>query len=300
MKNIISYALFGYNQTTHETSFPFYTYLRGLALNVRLARLLFPSWKVRLHVDQRTYDAFERYFELMSNKEWGSIIEIVICEEAPLTKAMLWRLKPAFDPNVERFICRDLDSPLIYKDAQAVYQWVESGKAAHAITASNSHTIPMLGGMVGFTKYFMDKVGYRDWESMVNQMGGYEQKGADQDFLGKFINPCFASTDSSSIMQHYFKGFDPIFKSDGYRTCTCPQLGTHAEDCPLDIDIGIDRELKDSDQICGHIGAAGAYEGPMFKFLNKYWHKFDDLNSIEKNFPEGLFFWHTRPDLIQA
>jgi len=286
--NVISFSLFGFNKDRQKDCFDFHSYLRGLMINLRLARLLFPDWRVRLHIDQVSYDAFERLFELLSGDEWSNIIDIVICDEAPLTKSMLWRLKPAFDPNVERFICRDLDSPLTYRDAQAVQDWIESGKAAHAITDSVSHNINMLGGMVGFTKYFMDKVGVRDWDSLVNQMGGYDRKGADQDLLNTFVYPHFAVKGTDSIKQHYVLGMPNSFL-DGW-----------TNEIP-DVEVpGVHHYHKQSDDICGHIGAAGYYEPPLFKYLNKYWDSFDDISSIEKHYPKNLFFWNFREDLIQT
>ena len=160
---IISYSLFGYNKERAANCFDFNSYLRGLMINVRLQRLLFPEWRIRLHLDQSSYNGFQRFFELLSRSEHYNLIDIVICEEAELTKAMLWRLMPIFDGKVERFICRDLDSPLTYRDAQAVKDWENSSKTAHAITDSVSHTIPMMGGMIGFTKYANDFIKATDW-----------------------------------------------------------------------------------------------------------------------------------------
>ena len=287
---VISYSLFGYGKPRAKNCDNFNGYLRGLMINVRLQRLIFPDWRIRLYLDADTYKGFERFFDLLSGDKWYNAIDIEVCEDAHLTKAMLWRLKPMFDPTVERFICRDLDSPLMYKDAQAVKQWIDSGKTAHAITASGSHTVPMLGGMIGFTKYANDFIKAKDWDSMVNQMSGYETKGADQDFLGKYIYRKFAGA-NHSIMSHYFFGMpDPFL--DGYKTCSCPQLGTHAEDCPLDIQLEIPRELKETDNICGHIGAAGYYEIPMNNFLAPYFDKFDDLRQIEEPHNPSIFNWN--------
>lgn len=284
---VISYSLFGYGKDRHKDCFDFNSYLRGFMINLRLARLLFPDWRVRLHIDQPSYNAFERLLQLLSSKEWGSLIDIEICEEAPLTKAMLWRLKPAFDPTVERFICRDLDSPLTYREAQAVKDWEISGKAAHAITDSVSHNINMLGGMAGFTKYFMDYVGVQDWDQLVDQMGGYDRKGADQDLLNTYVYPRFAVKGSDSIKQHYVLGMPQSFL-DGW-TNQIP-----------DIELeGVPESYRQSNDVCGHIGAAGYYEAPLFKFLNNHWDKFDDISSIEKHYPESLFFWNYRDDLIK-
>jgi hypothetical protein len=279
---VISYSLFGYNKERFAGCDNFSGYLSGLMINLRLARLLFPEWKVRLHLDRGTYEGLKSFWDALS-------LDIVLCDDAPLTKAMLWRMKPAFDSNVEMFICRDTDAPLTYRDAQAVKQWELSPKVAHAITDSVSHTIPMMGGMIGFkNQFFRDYTGYTDWESMVSQQGGYDVKGADQDFLGRFVYTKFASS-TSSIMQHYFLGMYNTF-IDGFLRCDCPSVLGHNDNCPLNIKLNISEDLKETNLICGHIGAAGNYQIPTYNFLRKHKEKFVDLQIAESVLP-NLFNW---------
>lgn len=270
---VISYALFGFNKAREKDCFDFNSYLRGLAINLRLARLLFPEWKVRLHIDEASYNGFQRYFELLQHPH-SDILQISICREAELTKAMLWRMKPAFDPEVKLFICRDLDSPLTYKDKCAVDEFENSTKAAHAITDSISHNIPMMGGMIGFKNHhFKDYTGFHNWDEMINQMSGYNIKGADQDFLNRYIYPKYANPSNSSILQHYFLGMPNTFL-DGYK---------NSVEQPVN-------ELQASNYICGHIGAAGHYPPETERFLKKYRDKFDDLR-IAEALHKDIFYW---------
>lgn len=285
---IISYSLFGYGKERQANCFDFNSYLRGLMVNMRLKRLLFPEWVIRLHLDESTYNGFIEFFNLLQIE---SGLQIIICNDAPLTKAMLWRMKPLFNTEVERVICRDLDSPLTYRDAQAVKQWEDSGKAAHAITDSVSHNLPMLGGMVGFIKdNFVQRVGFNGWDNFVNQMGGYEVKGADQDLLNRYVYPKFANGSDSSIMQHYFLGMPNTFL-DGFRRCDCYSVQGHKEDCHLNIKLDLPEEYKDSNAICGHIGAGGWYEGETLRFLGRYKDKFADLIEAEKLHKPEIFNW---------
>jgi hypothetical protein len=286
---IISYSIFGYNKERQAGCDNFNGYLYGLMINLRLARLLFPDWKVRVHLDQNTYNGLQRFWELLQPPH-SERLQIVICEETELTKAMLWRMLPAFDDKVEMFICRDTDAPLTYRDAQAVKEWELSTKQAHAITDSVSHTIPMMGGMIGFkNQYFKDYTGYTNWESMVNQMSGYQTKGVDQDFLLKFIYPKFASQSNSSIMQHYFLGMPNTF-IDGWRRCDCPQTIGHNDNCPLNIKLNLPEEYKETNLICGHIGAAGNYQIPTYNFLRRYKDNFKDIQAAEAILP-NIFNW---------
>jgi hypothetical protein len=266
---IISYALFGYNKERQENCFAFADYLRGLLVNIRLARMVYPGWVIRLHVDQSTYDGLKDILTKLP-------IQIEICDDAPLTLAMLWRLKPCFDSQVEYTICRDLDSPLTYREAQAVEYWLRSGKAAHAITDSVSHNIPMMGGMVGFWKYIRDYTGVNTWEKLVDKKLDFKVKGMDQFLLNKHVYPGFSREDS--IVQHYVLGMPDTFLSE-YHT----QI--------QDIDLKLPQDYKETNDTCGHIGAAGYYSAPMNKLIQKHRDKFLDLEQIEKNYPT-TFYWN--------
>ena len=275
---VIAYSLFGYNKEKPANCFTFDSYLRGLMINVRLARLLYPDWRVFVYVDQSTYLGLRTFFDSQT------FMSVIVCSDAPLTKAMLWRMMPAFQSGVELFICRDTDSPLTFRERQAVFQWEQSPKQAHSITDSISHNIPMLGGMVGFkTLHFKERLKVSDWDEMVDKMGGYEVKGRDQDFLNQYVYPAYANT-NDSIMMHYLLGRRNPF-IDGYMTCNCrADDGTHhKEGCKLDIDVkDLSNDLKETNNFAGHIGAAGWYEPPMFKFFEQHLDKFRDIREAEQ------------------
>lgn len=276
MKKCISYALFGFNKERHANCFDFNSYLRGLTINVRLNRLLYPGWEIVVHMDQSTYDGFPNLFNNI-----GIVVKIE--PDAPLCLAMLWRLKPAFETELGQWkyshvICRDLDSPPTYREVQAVTQWIANDKAMHAITDSVSHSIALLGGMIGVRPaYFNERVA-PNWNAMI-ALGSenYNAKGTDQNFLNKIIYPKFATPGSDSITQHYVLGMGNTFLQDYHSSIP-------------DIMIGLPDELRESNTICGHIGAAGAYQAAQDKFLLKYWDKFSDILEAEKQFPK-IFYW---------
>ena len=269
---VISYSLFGYNKERQENCFVFADYLRGLSVNIRLARVLYPDYVVRLHTDNSTYDGLKHIFDRLP-------IDIVICEDAELTKAMLWRMKPLYDNNVDIVLCRDLDSPLTYRERQAVRYWENKDKAAHAIADSVSHDVAMMGGMIGFKKRnFIDYTGFATWEALVENKGiDYKRKGADQDLLNRYVYPCFARHGSDSITQHYILGISNTFLSDYHNTI------------PL-MDIEAPVEFKCTNDLCGHIGAAGYYSAPMLSFILKYKDLFSDLWNIEKDHKD-IYYW---------
>lgn len=295
MKGAITYALFKHEGIEGQPSgFNFATYLRGMMINIRLNKLLFPEWTTLIELDKNVY---EKYFNLFNKLKQGGWIDFRVNESEPLTKAMLWRLKPCFEMGTDGFkvwdyvLCRDLDSPATYREAQAVKYWMNRDKAAHAITDSVSHDVPMLGGMIGFIpKYFTEKVQQKEWAAMFYGVNiDFNRKGADQDFLTQYIYPRFSQHGSDSITQHYFKGMPNSYLSD-WNTCLCDSTVGHVSHCIHNLELNIPLEMKEANECCGHIGSAGYYNGQMSRFINKHSDKFVDLINIESEYPD-MFSW---------
>lgn len=273
----ISYSIFGVGET-NPNCFSFESYLRGLHLNLRLNRLIYPDWITVINCDSKT-QPFVWDLNNLPN------VRVMSHKAAPLCAAMLWRLAPVFEMSgghwlYSHVICRDVDSPTTYREAQAVQVWINNDKAMHAIADSVSHTIPLMGGMIGVRPdYFTERMNCNTFHDFM-QLGkdyNFSAKGTDQDFLNGIVYQRFAQPGHDSITQHYIKGMPQTFLQDYHNTID-------------DIPLGIPESLKESNEICGHIGAAGFYEPPMFKFLNKYWHKFGDILEIEKKNTD-IFWW---------
>ena len=274
MKGCISYSLFGAERARQENCFDFPSYIRGFLVNIRLARLLYKDWDIMLQTDQPTYNAYKSLFDRLPIK-----LE-VHQDNVPLTLAMLWRLRPCFYRQYTHVICRDVDSPLTFRERQAVQYWINREKAAHAITDSVSHNIPLMGGMIGFMpEHFMNRMGVDSWSKLINLKPNYawERKGSDQSFLCDVVYPKFAQMGSDSITQHYVKGHANTFLSDCHNFIH-------------DTEIDVDSKYRESNDICGHIGSAGCYTGVTERFLSKYRDQFEDLREIEKDYPD-LCYW---------
>lgn len=279
MSKVICYALFGYERERAENCDHFNGYLRGLMINIRLNRLIFPDWKINLQTDEATYQAWGRLFDKLP-------IEVEVHRNGvPLTLAMLWRLRPVFEMEEGQWkhshvLCRDLDSPPTYREAQAVQYWMNRDKAMHAITDSVSHDLPLLGGMIGvIPRYFTERVNARMWKHLIDKNNSFDwnKKGSDQTFLNSVVYPCFAQKGNDSITQHYCLGMANTFLSDYHNAIQ-------------DLELPIPYSLKDSNEICGHIGSAGSYSSKLSNFINKHKDKFEDLIEIEKEWPD-MFSW---------
>lgn len=295
----ISYSLFGYNKEREANSFDFQSYLRGFHINVRFNRILYPNWITVLNLDHATYNSpYKPIFDWHVDKGYA---RISLQEEAPLCKAMLWRLKTVFDYDHPEWrythvICRDLDSIATYREAQMVTEWVKEDKAIHCITDSISHTIPMMGGMVGFRPGYVNDLLQitnkidQTWDRLLKMAPdiNFKYKGSDQDFLNRIIYPKCAH----NATEHFILGMrHDVIEANGRHYSIDPNIKPE----------GVSDELRDKLQekmLAGHVGAAGFYETPTMYFLYHHDPFKEDYTELE-TMPgfEKLFYWDTRTDL---
>lgn len=300
MKGAISYALFNYNKERQANCFDFNSYLRGMQICLRFNRILFPDWQMVVNIDEASYSSpYKPIFDWHAKK---GFIKFNICpDNEKLCKAMLWRLKTVFDMTgpgwtYTHVICRDLDSIATYREAQAVSDWVKEDKALHCITDSISHTIPMMGGMVGFRPgYVNDLMKITDdpgktWQYLMELSGGidFSRKGSDQDFLNSVMYPKLCT----NATEHFVKG-RPHDLIEGN--------GRHYEinkSIRPDVAIGDINVLEETNRLAGHIGAAGFYESPTMKFLyyeDPFKEEYAELENMEEF--KQIFYWSYREDL---
>lgn len=296
----IAYSLFGYNKGRFDNCFSFDSYLRGLHICIRFNRILYPGWVNVLNIDEASYNSHYRpIFDWHVKKGWLRIS--VFPNDEPLCKAMLRRLKTVFDydhPNwrYTHVICRDLDSIATYREAQMVTEWIAEDRAIHCITDSVSHTIPMMGGMVGFRPGYINdllKLNINPeaaWDKLLSMAPDidFRRKGSDQDFLNRIIYPkCAHNTTEHFIL--------------GMRHDVLEENGRHYKIDPTIKPHGVSDEMRDKleeKKLAGHVGAAGFYETPTMYFLyhhDPYKAEYQELETM-KGF-EQIFYWNTREDL---
>lgn len=291
MLKVISLSIFGYNNN-HADCHSFDSFVRFLSVNLRAINVLFNDWKVYLAIDRESLDAYKEYFEFIKNNNMIHYIDVH--ERKQLTRNMLWRVIPV--SWADYTICRDIDSLFTYRELQAVNKWIQNGTVAHSMNDSVSHTIPLMGGMVGFKKKAFD-IGNID-----NYNIDYSIKGADQTYLNQVVYPQV----QNSITEHRVLGM-PIRHENPYSY-------NNIEDITIDVSNYDDHSkqffgnpdlLKRSTDLINHLGMGGFfplkwrndvinkdYEG-AFTFWDKFGNKElnEKLNEIEKKYPE-IFYWH--------
>lgn len=132
-QNVIAFSLWG--------SAP--RYLRGAVDNVLAASYLYPGWSTRFYVDESVPSTL-----LATLGELGA----EVCMQASgqsLRQRLCWRFQVANDPQVGRFLVRDVDSVPGVRERVAVDGWLASGRWFHIMRDWWSHTDLVLAGMWG-------------------------------------------------------------------------------------------------------------------------------------------------------
>lgn len=281
MASAISYSLFGYNQQ-HENCYDFRAYLRGLHLNIRVAELLYPGWSVCIEIDQSIH--YSPYREYFTNLAFDKKADVYLQRTTQLCEMMLYRLLPMFimegrESKYDRILCRDTDSLLSYRERQAIEYWCRGTKMAHSLTDSISHNIPLMGGMCSFMSGpFRDRMGVKSFDELLSLSQGidFNRKGADQDFLNRYVLPKVAD----SITEHFVLGHPQTFRGDCHN---------FIHDIDLK-EIGVPDELKETNGYGFHIGASGFQTDAVVKFLDKHGKDNEYWEGLEKQYP-SIFYW---------
>ncbi len=170
LKNVISFSLWGNNEL----------YTQGAIHNIHLAKKFFPDWVCRFHIDKETVPTDV----VRQIKDLGA--EVVLLSGNHNTLASMWRFSVMFDETVDRFMIRDADSRIFYREKLSVEDWIKSGKDFHIMRDYPFHNISILAGMWGgrVSACRQFKSVYCQW---INNSNLCFDKGVDQDFLHQNI-----------------------------------------------------------------------------------------------------------------
>ncbi len=180
-ENIISFSLWGNKEM----------YVEGAIENLKLAPEIYPDWKVRIYVD----DSVNKE-TLKKLHEYGADIRLVKNPRGSFD-GMYWRFLVNDDPTVERFIIRDLDSRLNFREQAAVDEWLSSNKSFHIMRDHVNHRYYIQGGMWGG---IANKI--KIWE-LTEKWNDYDNYLCDQNFLHHVFYPLIK--DDSLVHDPYYE-----------------------------------------------------------------------------------------------
>jgi hypothetical protein len=187
MNKVLSVALFGENHDRYAVYLP--AFVLG-ALNVFSDD---DGWRVRVHVDEHVFDS--RWGRFLVALVGTGLMDVVRMPEAPLTKAMMWRLDPIWDTAATFVFCRDLDAAVMPRDLACCEEFVrvapERKLAVHTIHDSSMHE-GIMGGLCGFQAPLLREA--TGWKSLSDLYAAaatdddvYAQHGVDQIVLNRLL-----------------------------------------------------------------------------------------------------------------
>lgn len=208
-KRIISISVWGDNSK----------YTAGVIENIKLQKVHYPDWKMRIFVAENVPKAMVEAYEMMQ-------CEVVRKPGNGEKDGLFWRFEPIFDLNIERFIVRDADARLSAREAAAVKEWIESGLPFHVMRDNQSHATAVMGGMWGavagcvpnfkaLMEDFLANLTPNKYDT--NPRGPYFN--TDQQFLAMHIWPQVKLRACAHDEFHSFTGMERKFPT--------PREGTH-------------------------------------------------------------------------
>lgn len=175
-QRLISFSLYGTDPI----------YVVGALENARLAQVVYPGWTPRFYVSQEISP------RLIDNlRDEGS--EIREMTRRGVADGMLWRFLAADESDASAVIFRDADSRIGPREAEAVNEWLRTGRRFHVMRDHPRHTAPIPGGMWGLRGGSLPPIDrlLRRWR-MGRYFGykvGPDAWGLDQTFLAAKVYP---------------------------------------------------------------------------------------------------------------
>ena len=145
-RKCISYCLY---QLSEDPPSPIYT--DGFLLNVEIARVLFPTWKIHLYLDNRLEGS--DFYKTITSR-YNDTVNIVWMNNtlAGSHYGHTWRFLVADNEECDRWIVRDTDDRLSIRTLQAVLDWIWSGRSFHIMRDHRLHNGLILAGLFGGIK----------------------------------------------------------------------------------------------------------------------------------------------------
>lgn len=252
---VISFALF---KACEEWEFNYY--LRGLYWNARMARLVYPGWKVCVYVAE---DVYAHNYKLLTDLGYHFGLSFTVMKAGPLCEMMLWRMLPIWSKECTHFITRDLDSILTQREANFVAQWLFAGHTCCGINDNPAHRgTDLMGGLSGF------KTDYKPWgNEWATFIGNTDLsvKGSDQAVIGRN----YAA--APRLMYHWPPEKNVYFSGniEAVKVASAPYW--------------------QSNLIPAFMGSAGINEMEALRFFNSFDLK-EEFNLLERKYP-NLFYW---------
>lgn len=198
MNKVLAYSFFRHDSSHYEhpncgeaRGRVFLNYVRLL---VRAHFAVWFGWELRFYHDDRVM--YFPYFRVLQALECEGLLKLHYAGKATtLCQAMMWRMRPAWDPDVDIVVCRDVDSVPLPRDRRACEEFVRSGLAVHVVHDASAHS-GIMGGTIGLNAAkWRDKSGFPTLSSFEHEAYSayptdrWNEHGCDQNFLNAVVLP---------------------------------------------------------------------------------------------------------------
>lgn len=176
------YCVISMGLYAHEAS-----YLNWIATRLPLYRdamdIFYPGWRLRVYYDESVP------FSVLESVAARGVDTIQVTDFKGHIAGMFWRFYVADDPEVDRYLIRDLDSDFGWRERAAVDEWIRSNVSFHSMADAENHNVPIMGGMWGGSARRRLPFSVKAQAQQHQQKTA--QKGGDQDFLAAVVWPAW-------------------------------------------------------------------------------------------------------------
>ena len=158
-------------------------------------------------------------------------------------QGMLWRFMSMVDPHCEVMCSRDLDSPLLQREGDAVDEWMKSNTLLHVMRDKRYHNVPIMGGMWCFRSQLDARLSHKVMKSIVTKSNQIRHSGGmiPRAFDQKLLEDELWSFAKHSVVQHdsfycqFFTGSIPFptKRRNYYVGCVRNCSEKDVEECPV-------------------------------------------------------------------
>lgn len=208
LKNVLSYSLYGEHQAWEKYGKSIPEVLKQVN-----GSKVYKNWVVRIYHENSYINASvaKSYSNIYQHVQFCNIKNSPYYGDLSRINGMVWRFLPITDTFVNVTCFRDLDSPIIKREEDAVSVWLNSTKIVHIMRDSQFHKFAVLGGTWCFRtkknistsfqilKLILSKASYRKLRNKTTDL-----KWEDQNILKKYVWPLIKN-DSIQHDSYYCK-----------------------------------------------------------------------------------------------
>ena len=193
LKNVLSYSLYGEHQAWEKYGKSIPEVLKQVN-----GSKVYKNWVVRIYHENSYINTSvaKSYSNIYQHVQFCNIKNSPYYGDLSRINGMVWRFLPITDTFVNVTCFRDLDSPIIKREEDAVSVWLNSTKIVHIMRDSQFHKFAVLGGTWCFRtkknistsfqilKLILSKASYRKLRNKTTDL-----KWEDQNILKKYVWP---------------------------------------------------------------------------------------------------------------